>query len=73
MNVVVSVPSQTMKSSSCERNWSTFVLIHTKICNRLSYKWLKKLVYVHYNMRLILRCANLDNKLEESEIDLIDL
>ncbi|WOL11775.1 hypothetical protein Cni_G20539 [Canna indica] len=28
---------QTTSSSGCERNWSTFALIHTKLRNRLSY------------------------------------
>ncbi|MQL77013.1 hypothetical protein Taro_009410, partial [Colocasia esculenta] len=33
--VAVRVLSQTTSSSPCERNWSTFSLIHTKIHNRL--------------------------------------
>ncbi|RWW30150.1 hypothetical protein GW17_00005272, partial [Ensete ventricosum] len=36
--VVIRVLSQTTTSSGCERNWSTFGLIHTKIRNRLSYR-----------------------------------
>ena len=39
-------------SSGCERNWSTFAFIHTKIRNRLSHKKLDKLVYVNYNLRI---------------------
>ncbi|RZS09853.1 hypothetical protein BHM03_00040985 [Ensete ventricosum] len=35
--VVIRVLSQTT-SSDCERNWSTFALIHTKVRNRLSYR-----------------------------------
>ena len=53
--------SQTCSSSGCERNWRTWSLIHTKLCNCLAMKKLcnclamKKLykfVYVYYNMRL---------------------
>ncbi|OAY62702.1 hypothetical protein ACMD2_17581 [Ananas comosus] len=55
-NIVVRVLSQTTTSSECERNWSTFALIHTKVRNRLAYARLEKLVYIHYNMRLRLRC-----------------
>jgi hypothetical protein len=29
--------SQYCSSSGCERNWRTFTLIHTNVCNRLSY------------------------------------
>ena len=71
--VAVRVLSQTTTSSGCERNWSTFALIHTKVRNRLSYRRLEKLVYVHYNMRLKLRCAELDKEPEEPDIDPIDL
>ena len=71
--VVVRILSQTTTSNGCERNWSTFTLIHTKVRNRLSYRRLEKLVYVHYNMRLRLRCAELDKELEELDIDPIDL
>ena len=47
--------SQTCSSSGCERNWSTWSLIHTKLRNRLAMKKLHKLVFVHYNMRLRVR------------------
>lgn len=43
---------QCVSSSGCERNWSTFALVHTKLRNRLSYDKLHKLVYVHYNLKL---------------------
>ncbi|KAL7200287.1 hypothetical protein ACSBR1_032251 [Camellia fascicularis] len=36
--IAVKVLSQTTTSSHCERNWSTFSLIHTKTRNRLKYK-----------------------------------
>ena len=44
--------SQCCSSSGCERNWSTFALLHTKVRNLLSHKKLNKLVYVNYNLRL---------------------
>ena len=36
----------------CERNWSTFALIHTKQRNRLAYPRLQQLVFCYYNMKL---------------------
>ena len=48
----IRVLGQTCSLSGCERNWSTWSLIHTKLHNRLAMKELYKLVYVHYNMRL---------------------
>ncbi|CAN6247079.1 unnamed protein product [Urochloa humidicola] len=45
------IVSQCVSSSGCERNWSTFALVHTKIRNKLSYDKLHKLVYVHYNLK----------------------
>ncbi|XP_020527816.1 uncharacterized protein LOC110007915 [Amborella trichopoda] len=36
-------------SSSCERNWSTFEMIHTKKRNKLKSKRPDDLVYVKYN------------------------
>lgn len=44
--------SQCASSTGCERNWSTFAFIHTKVRNRLSYNKLHKLVYVNYNLRI---------------------
>ncbi|XP_073034578.1 uncharacterized protein [Primulina eburnea] len=58
--IAIKVLSQTCSSSGCERNWSTWSLIHTKLRNRLAMKKLHKLVYVHYNMRL--RVRNLMHK-----------
>ncbi|CAL5027359.1 unnamed protein product [Urochloa decumbens] len=45
------IVSQCVSSSGCERNWSTFALVHTKIRNKLSYDKLHKLVYVQYNLK----------------------
>ncbi|RWW46479.1 hypothetical protein BHE74_00047590 [Ensete ventricosum] len=44
-----------------------------KIRNRLSYRRLEKLAYIHYNMQLRLQCAELDKELKETKIDPIDL
>lgn len=46
------VLSQTASASACERNWSTFALVHTKQRNRLAYDRLQSLVYCSYNTRL---------------------
>ncbi|KAK3227075.1 hypothetical protein Dsin_006937 [Dipteronia sinensis] len=53
--IAVRILSQTSSSSACERNWSTFALIHTKQRNRLVYSKLEQLVYYYYNMKLKLR------------------
>jgi hypothetical protein len=44
--------SQCASATGYERNWSTFTSIHTKVCNRLTYEKLNKLVYVNYNIRI---------------------
>ena len=62
--VAVRVLSQTTSSSPCERNWSTFSLIHTKIRNRLGVDRLEKLVYCHYNMRLRVKQKEERQKIE---------
>ena len=68
------VLSQTSSSSGCERNWSTFALIHTKVRNRLSYRRLDQLVYVHYNMRLRVKHLTEDPKKRgDVEYDPIDV
>lgn len=60
------IVSQFVSSSGCERNWSTFALVHTKVRNRLGYEKLHKLVYVHYNLKLRLQ----QNEIEQEEKDL---
>ncbi|XP_048444125.1 uncharacterized protein LOC125479134 [Pyrus x bretschneideri] len=63
--LAIKVLSQTASSSACERNWSTFALIHTKQRNRLGHSRLEKLVYCYYNMKLQIRD-------KEAEIDHVD-
>ncbi|XP_070671677.1 uncharacterized protein [Malus domestica] len=50
--LAIKVLSQTASSSACERNWSTFALIHTKQRNKLAHSSLEKLVYYYCNMKL---------------------
>nr|XP_011468583.1 PREDICTED: protein LTV1 homolog [Fragaria vesca subsp. vesca] len=52
MNFATRVLSLTCSASGCERNWSTFEMIHTKKRNRLEHKRLHALVYVKYNIAL---------------------
>lgn len=68
-NLAMHILSQTVSSSNCERNWTTFSMIHTKLRNRIKMENLEKLVYVHYNMRL--RAKNLRQR--DTEDHLIDL
>ncbi|CAN6585860.1 unnamed protein product [Malus baccata var. baccata] len=63
--LAIKVLSQTASSSACERNWSTFALIHTKQRNKLAHSSLEKLVYCYYNMKLQIRD-------KEAEIDHVD-
>jgi hypothetical protein len=44
--------SQCASATGCEQNWITFIFIHTKVCNRLTYDKLYKLLYVNYNLRI---------------------
>ncbi|KAK2635735.1 hypothetical protein Ddye_030527 [Dipteronia dyeriana] len=66
--IAVRILSQTTSSSACERNWSTFALIHTKQRNRLVYSKLEQLVYCYYNMKLKLR----DMAAEKDKVDETD-
>ncbi|KAJ9686759.1 hypothetical protein PVL29_015555 [Vitis rotundifolia] len=43
--LAIKVLSQTASSTACERNWSTFALIHTKQRNCLAYSRLEQLVF----------------------------
>ncbi|XP_068305164.1 uncharacterized protein [Pyrus communis] len=63
--LAIKVLSQTASSSACERNSSTFALIHTRQRNRLAHSRLGKLVYCYYNMKLQIRD-------KEVEIDHVD-
>ena len=58
---------QMISSSGCERNWSTFVLIHNKQRNRLTQKYLNDLVYIHYNLIARLKCIQKKVELKYSD------
>ena len=68
-HLAMRILSQTVSSSNCERNWTTFAMIHTKLRNRIKMENLEKLVFVHYNMRLRVRHA----KRQQTTDQLIDL
>ncbi|GBG73257.1 hypothetical protein CBR_g12975 [Chara braunii] len=53
MKIVVKVLSMWTTASPCERNWSTFDLIHSKRRNLLSLENLKMLVFIHWNKKLL--------------------
>ncbi|KAI5082086.1 hypothetical protein GOP47_0001829 [Adiantum capillus-veneris] len=51
--VALRVLGQDCSSGACERNWSAYSLIHTKICNKLSMKQLEKLIYCRSTLRML--------------------
>lgn len=63
--IAIRILSQTASSSGCERNWSTFNLIHLKRRNKLGHERLQKLVFVHYNLRLRVKEAEKEQKKKE--------
>ena len=65
----IRIVSQCVSSSGCERNWSTFALVHTKLRNRLGYEKLRKLVYVRHNLKQRLKQGVGKNQTEEKEAD----
>ena len=74
-NLAFKVLSQTASSSVCERNWSTFALIHTKQRNWLAYPRLQQLVFCYYNMKLKIRNMQVktDKVVEKDYLDLLDI
>ena len=74
-NLASKVLSQTASSSACERNWSTFALIHTKQRNWLAYPRLQQLIFCYYNMKLKIRDmkAETDKVAENNYLDLLDI
>jgi hypothetical protein len=53
---------QTVSSSSCERNWSSYSFVHNKSRNRLQPKRAEDLVYVYTNSRLMVEGKEMDKK-----------
>ena len=74
-SLALKVLSQTASSSACERNWSTFALIHTKQRNWLAYPRLQQLVFCYYNMKLKIRDmeAETDKVAENNFLDLLEI
>jgi hypothetical protein len=67
--IAVKVLAQVASSSCCERNWSTFSFIHSKLRNRMSVKLAEDLVYIHSNMKLVHRQDRIKSKTASSERD----
>ncbi|MCO5550605.1 hypothetical protein L7F22_004093 [Adiantum nelumboides] len=59
--VAMRLLAQDCSSGACERSWSSYSLIHTKIRNRLSTKQLERLVYCRSNMRMLAAMHKLDH------------
>ena len=74
-NLALKVLSQTASSSACERNWSTFALIHTKQRHQLTYLRLQQLVFCNYNMKLKIRDMEVktDKVAENDFLDLLEI
>ena len=53
---------QTMSLSSCKRNWSSYLFVHTKSRNTLQPKKAEDLVYVYINSRLLAKGKEKDKK-----------
>nr|XP_009608487.1 uncharacterized protein LOC104102476 [Nicotiana tomentosiformis] len=54
-NLAYKLLSHTASLSCCERNWSTFSLIHNIKRNKLATSRAEDLVFIHYNLRLLSR------------------
>ena len=74
-NLAIKVISQTASFSACERNWSTFALIHLKQRNRIAYPRLQQLVFCYYNMKLKIRDMQeeTDKVAEKNYLNLLDI
>ena len=74
-NLAIKVLSQTASSLACERNWSTFALIHTKQRNWLAYPRLQQLGFCYYNMKLKIRDmqVEIEKVVENNYLDLLDI
>ena len=74
-DLALKVLSQNTSSSSCERNWSTFALIHTKQRNQLAYPRLQQLDFCYYNMKLKIHDMQVetDKVAENNYLDLLDI
>ncbi|KAH7438304.1 hypothetical protein KP509_04G009500 [Ceratopteris richardii] len=64
--------SQGTCASPCERNWSTFSLIHTKRRSKLLPKNTEKLVYIHTNLRLAMKIKEKGFEMQEATLEMIE-
>ncbi|KAG5540988.1 hypothetical protein RHGRI_021021 [Rhododendron griersonianum] len=58
LSLALKVLSQSVNTSCAERCWSTYSYIHSVKRNRLNNERAEKLVFVHYNKRLLSRYRN---------------
>ena len=52
-DVAVKLLQMPASAASCERNWSTWGMVHSKLRNRLLTNRSGKLVYIKYNLKLL--------------------
>ncbi|VAI88256.1 uncharacterized protein LOC119336156 [Triticum dicoccoides] len=71
------IVSRCMSSSRCERNWSTYALMHAQATNQLASEKLHKLVCVRYNLNLRFEQSKTDKEEKDGkgkkELDLCRL
>nr|XP_028956181.1 uncharacterized protein LOC103417677 isoform X2 [Malus domestica] len=72
MMFAIRVLGLTCSSSGCERNWSTFQMIHKKKRNRLEHKRLNALAYVKYNLALSERSLKRSGRCDPIVVEEID-
>ncbi|MCO5566898.1 hypothetical protein L7F22_020581 [Adiantum nelumboides] len=51
--VALRILAQDCSAGACERNWSAYSLVHTKIRNKLSTRQLERLIYCRSNLRML--------------------
>jgi Protein of unknown function (DUF 659)/hAT family C-terminal dimerisation region len=65
--VAIRVLSQVSSACCCERNWSTYDFIHSKLRNRLTPARAESLVYVFSNLRLLKKSTDVSYEEEFPE------
>ncbi|MCO5573112.1 hypothetical protein L7F22_026877 [Adiantum nelumboides] len=70
--LAIRVLSQDCSSGSCERNWSTWALYHTKRKNKLTSAQLERLVYCNCNLKLLEQAA-MGSEPMQVNVDKIDI
>ncbi|XP_009368889.2 uncharacterized protein LOC103958368 [Pyrus x bretschneideri] len=72
MRFAIRVLGLTCSASGCERNWSTFQMIHKKKRNGLEHKRLNALAYVKYNLALSERSLKRSGRCDPILVEEID-